>query len=511
MAGQDYKTDAPDASQVEKSPVEIRISSDGLYASLKVKKQLDLGRIYELLSAAGVIYGIDHQAVETALSLFNGEWVVAATGLPPQPGADARLEVYFAVERTVILPEDGLEKIDYRDKGAVPSTVSETLLTKKVPAVPGKPGKTVTGKEIPAPPVKDIFLRAGKNTYFSNDKLQVFSAVLGRPLLDRQGRHYTITVEPVFSLNSDVDLSSGHIRFQGDIIIKGKVTESMEVHSGRSVQVFGSVNGALIKAEGAVSVRGNVINSSMLAGTRQYFGFQLYPYLVGFESTLAEILSAYQQIKSAPGYEDARFGFILDILVEKKFYGFRGQIEKLSQAAAIDFPHDFSKDLIYAVSSLTNQLNEFKRLPYQELNNAVELLQTAATVKKLLSINSADKCDINALYCLNSRLVASGKVTIAGQGCFHTDITSYDSIEINGVARGGTIRARKNIRVNTVGSEAAVVTNVIVPQDQAVFINKAFENTIVTVGESSYKFSSQRSRVKICFNKDTGRIDLAVF
>ncbi|RJX27843.1 MAG: DUF342 domain-containing protein [Dethiobacter sp.] len=525
---------------VEDGVMDVKISNDGLSASLMLKKRMmarylvldspevtvlepqveqtlyeekgcDLEQIYGLLNKMGVNYGLDHKAIENAFSLMSGEWVVIAQGLLPEPGENARLEIFFENVRPAVPREDIMENMDYREKGAIPSVDKDTLLAKKIPAIPGKTGKTVTGKKMTPPPVKDILLKAGKNTYCSEDGLQVLSAVLGQPILDRKEKQCTITIEPVFLLDGDVDLNSGHIKFRGDIQINGKVTESMEIHSDRSVKILGSVNGALIKAEGSVSVRNNVINSRIMAGTRQSFGFHVYPLLVEFESTLVGILKGFQQIKKTPGHENARFGFILDLLVEKKFNGFIQQIENLCQTLLINFKDDFSHDMINSIESLKKQLNDFKRLPYQELNDAVQLLQTTSLVKKYLNVHSVHKSDIHVMYCLNSHLEASGSVIVAGQGCFHTDITSQDSIEIKGVIRGGTIRAEKNIKINKVGSEAAIKTNIIVPSDQIVFIDKVFENTIVTIGDNSYKFNIPRSRVKISCNNSTGNMDITTF
>ncbi len=524
---------------VNEGLIDVKLSRDGLTASLMLKKSklaryhildspeanvlepeveqifyeeksFNLAAVYEKLSKMGINYGLNNEAIEDAFALMNGEWVTVATGLLPEPGENARLEIYFEKESLALPGEDILESIDYREKGAVFSVEKGSLLARKIPTVPGKVGKTVGGEDIPPSPPKDITLKAGKNTRATGDCLQVFSSVLGRPVLQKKDRQYSIIVEPIFVVEGDVDLNSGHIKFRGDIQVNGKVTESMEVHSDRSVKILDGVNGGLIKAEGSVYVRNNVINSRILAGSRQSFGLNVYPRLVEFESSLVEILKGFQQIKSAPGKENVRFGFILDLLVEKKFRGFVRQLENFSQVLTVNFKDDFSGEIISSIESLRKQLNEFKRLPYQELDSAIRLLQDTGVLKKRLSVNSFLQSDIHVMYCLNSQIEASGSVIVAGQGCFHTDITAHDSIEIKGVTRGGTIKAKKGIKIKEVGSEASIVTNIIVPAKETVFMGKVYENTIVTVGESSHKFNMRRSRVKVLLSS-VGSIEITTY
>lgn len=493
--------DTPDTTRM-KPPVEKEVYEE---------QDFNLEQVYHHLDKKGVVYGLDHQAIGKAFSLKNGEWTVIARGYAAVSGEDARLEIFFESTRATLDAENILENINYRDKGAIPCVDAEILLARKIPATPGKPGKTVTGQDLYPRSVKDFYLKAGKNTSITADGLEVSAAALGQPILEQKPKMYTVAVEPLYVLNDDVDLNSGNIRFRGDIQINGKVSESMEVHSEQNVEIKGSVNSAVIKAEGSVVIRDNVINSRILAGSRQFYGFQVNPHLLEFEATLIDILKAYQQIKANPNYATARFGYILDLLVEKKYGTFPKQIEKFYQSLEYDSQVDFSEEMINSIISLRKQLQDFKRIPYQEIKDAVHLLQTTQSLKNFLNLSAANQSNIHVIYCLNSSLVSSGSVTVGDRGCFHTTITAHDSIEIKGIVRGGTIQAGKNITLNEVGSEAAVKTTVIAPPGQVISISKAYENTVVIIGEKTYKFSVPRSRVRISLNKGSDTLEVSTY
>ena len=477
----------------------------------KAESVLTLERIYELLGNEGISYGLEHDVISEAVYQRNGEWVVIARGVAPEQGADARVEIMFEHQRVDLPAGNTADNLDYRDKGSILCLEKDTLLARKIPAIAGKAGTDVRSRETPCHPVRDVLLKAGKNTYCSEDGLQVYAAVMGNPVWQAREKQHILTVEPVFVINSDVDLSFGHVRFKGDILVNGMVSESMEIHSQRGVRILGRVTGALIKAEGSVQVKDNVINSKILAGSHQVLLFNAFPLATDFEHTLVSILNSFQQIRNIPGQENVRFGYVLDLLAEKKFPDFVRQVEDLLNALDVILELDFDQEIIEALVQFKDQLTSFLRLSCQELAGVVRLLQLTGLVKGFLNPDKARKSDITVMYCLNSRLEASGSVTVAGQGCFHTHIIARDNIVIKGVVRGGTLKAQKNIIVNKVGSEAGIVTKIVVPKDQYIAANELFENTTVIIGGYTHKFNTRKSRVKIRYNRESNQIEADLF
>ncbi len=457
-----------------------------------------LTEIKNLLKEKNIIYGLDEAALEEAVLQMNGKWMEIAQGTAPTSGQNAHIEIFFEQEQKIAYQIDDINNVNYLDKGHIPAVEKDTLLAKKTPAMPGKAGISVLGEEIPPPDPQDISLLAGQNTYYKDkDELKIFSKLVGRPVLEKTKKYYKIQVLPVYTVNGDVDITTGHVHFQGDVQINGNVQERMEVLAGGHITIYGNVNGANIRTAGSIEVSGNVIKSRLTAGARQFFTMQALPGILMFSNTLNTILKAFQQIKETPQFKNARFGYILSLLVEKKFPHFSVQLEKLTKILDVDLKEDFSLEMIAEVAFLKQKLEEFSQLPYQDLKKALELLEKATLLKKKLSKVPQERNDITARYCLNSRLEASGSVTITGSGSFHTDIISQKNITVSGVVRGGTISAKKDIKVNEAGSEAAIATTMIVPRKQKVYINKAFTNTIIQIGKYTYKFSRERSKVKV--------------
>ena len=59
------------------------------------------------------------------------------------------------------------------------------------------------------------------------------AAIGGRPVY----RNGILSVNKQLIVEQDVDMDSGNIRFTGDIIVMGNVTESMKVDSGGIVEI----------------------------------------------------------------------------------------------------------------------------------------------------------------------------------------------------------------------------------------------------------------------------------
>ena len=58
-------------------------------------------------------------------------------------------------------------------------------------------------------------------------------------------------MEPVLKVDN-VDNSTGNLRFNGDVVVKGFVQEGFEIHSTGNVRIEGSVEGASIYADGSI-------------------------------------------------------------------------------------------------------------------------------------------------------------------------------------------------------------------------------------------------------------------
>ena len=61
-------------------------------------------------------------------------------------------------------------------------------------------------------------------------------------------------------------LSTGNIKFDGDVVVKGNVEDNMAVEAGGDIDIMGNANNASLKASGRVVVYKNLIGGSVQAG-----------------------------------------------------------------------------------------------------------------------------------------------------------------------------------------------------------------------------------------------------
>ncbi|MDN5347892.1 MAG: uncharacterized protein PWP65_1456 [Clostridia bacterium] len=212
--------------------------------------------LHELRRLKIILRGIDWEALNRILLNPEEGEIVLVQGTPPQPSKDGWVEFLFnpAEKVKVELPEEG--NVDLRQRFIFTSVQPGAVLARKHPAQPGKPGVDIMGNVVLPPPPKDVLLEAGEGTTLLKDGQEVVANRPGRPVAIRgQGK---VRVKIVNTLNhvGDVDSSSGHISFAGDVFISGSVLEGMRVEAGENVAIAGMVSEAIIKAQKSVSLGG---------------------------------------------------------------------------------------------------------------------------------------------------------------------------------------------------------------------------------------------------------------
>ena len=144
-------------------------------------------------------------------------------------------------------------EIDFKEIGSVRFVKKGNVLAEKIPATLGVEGVTVRNKKIPAKPGKDSQFPGSSGTEISEDGKYLTAAIDGH--LERvNGR---IKILPIFTVEGDVDYSSGNIEFPGSVVINGAVKSGFSV-KGENVTINGIVEGACIEAEKNVTVNGGV-------------------------------------------------------------------------------------------------------------------------------------------------------------------------------------------------------------------------------------------------------------
>lgn len=215
-------------------------------------RMLSFEEVLEVLNKNGIIYGINRANLESTIKypVFN-EMICVAEGIPPINGQNGKIEFFFDIkkESKPTILDDG--RVDFRELNLIESVVQGQKLCSLVPPILGTHGKTVSGTDIPTLDGKPATLPKGRNISVSPDGLSMVANISGQVnFIDGK-----INIFSTYEVPADVDNSTGNINFVGNVIVRGNVLSGFVVETGGNVEVWGVVEGAVIKAGGDIILR----------------------------------------------------------------------------------------------------------------------------------------------------------------------------------------------------------------------------------------------------------------
>jgi len=245
---------------VPKSRITVLVASDGLTARVSVSRgeaatEADLTHA---LSAADVVFGLEHDAVQALVigladPTYQAEPLLVARAQQPTLGVHGRFASTFESGiQPGHLRADG--SMDFFDRELLKPIAEGQLLGELLPPRPGSAGYKVNGAPIPARAVQEGQLSIGSGVLCSATN-QLHAARTGvlayvaNKSLDVVDRH---------THASDVDLRSGHLDMQGALLVKKSVLRPFHVRATGDIEVLGSVDGGTVQAGGSVRIRGVV-------------------------------------------------------------------------------------------------------------------------------------------------------------------------------------------------------------------------------------------------------------
>ncbi|MGZ4982453.1 MAG: DUF342 domain-containing protein, partial [Methylobacter sp.] len=252
----------------------LKIDDDKMAAKLTLippygGTPVGLLQIQQALQEKGVVKGIIKNEIEAALKEGYATERVIAHGVHPVRGIDARFQRLIPAirERKPQIDEHGI--VNYRDLGQLIVVKPGDPLMCRTPPTEGQKGWDITGQVLMPQPGQDIPFASGLQGVELDSDAELdpdsnsllLAAVTGQPKLVSNG----VVVEPTIAL-PQVDISTGNMRFDGTINIKGDVKEGMKIHVTGDVFVGGTVEAAEIEAGGNVVIKGGVIGHSEQSG-----------------------------------------------------------------------------------------------------------------------------------------------------------------------------------------------------------------------------------------------------
>lgn len=190
------------------------------------------------LNEAGVVYGIDEDAIEIGVKSFKP--FIAAQGLLPVPGENAYIDRKFnlGIQGKPVIDE--YDKVDYKDLNLFVLAKENQTLAIRIPQTKGTPGKNILGDVVPAQNGRPVPMPEGKNTKVVGERL---IATVNGQIVDKGSR---ISVDPRLEIKGGVGVSTGDVEFDGTVLIKGNVDQGFKVKATGDIEIKGSVNGAEI-------------------------------------------------------------------------------------------------------------------------------------------------------------------------------------------------------------------------------------------------------------------------
>lgn len=242
----------------------VRITDDYMKAYMMVPDPMS-GEKYTVEYLTDVLHlnqikiGINEDTLQKIVSerIYDKELLVAE-GADARDGESGWFEYLFDtnLSQKPIIQEDGT--VDYKNIKMIELVEEGQNIAIYHPATPGQNGYNLAaqfknaknGKELPAL----------KGTGF--EKLEdgvTYRATVGGKITEMNNR---VNIFPVHEIFGDVDLSTGNIEFNGDVIVHGNVVEGMSIKATGTITVDKVVESASINGRKGIILRGGVLGKN---------------------------------------------------------------------------------------------------------------------------------------------------------------------------------------------------------------------------------------------------------
>jgi uncharacterized protein (DUF342 family) len=241
------------------SVVRTEISEGEMYAYMQVSPPGEGGcdvsfeTFLSIFKGSRIVHGVKEDVLRDFIDkpVYN-EKIEIAEGTKAADGKDAYIQYFFETDQSKVRLKEGSNgKIDFKELNIIQNVVENQPLAKKIPPEKGVPGETVTGKWLSATNGKDINLPVGTNVHVANDDPDTILSDMNGQVIVAGG---LVNVEPVYTVNGDVNLKTGNIIFLGTVIVQGNIEDGFSVKAAGNIEVHGTVAKADLDAEGDIII-----------------------------------------------------------------------------------------------------------------------------------------------------------------------------------------------------------------------------------------------------------------
>ena len=176
---------------------------------------------------------------------------ILARGIAPINGEDGWFELIVATgDEEAPLPVDEKGRVDYKAVQSFSNVEQDQQIGAIHLPTKGAEGETITGLPIHAATGEVSKLIAGDGVLINPEGTQAIATRAGRAVFDKN----TLSVLDEFLISGNVDLSVGHVTFNGFVVVKGDVLDDFNITATKGVNISGAVGICQIKSGGPVTI-----------------------------------------------------------------------------------------------------------------------------------------------------------------------------------------------------------------------------------------------------------------
>lgn len=246
--------------------INVIVRENKMSAFINIKAPVNQGAkptkdsIIEALENNNVIYGINMEKIEEIEKnpIYNKN-ILIAQGEVPINGKNGSFTLNFISQKSLKPKEREDGSVDYHNLGIVENVTKDQVLCTIKPPTDGVDGMMVSGEKILAIKGKPVPNLLGNNTKISEDGSTIYSTIDGQ--VDFNG--LKININETFYVNENVDNSTGNIKVNGNVVIRGMVLPNFSIEAGGNVEICGMVESGVIKAGGNIVLRAGITGSEL--------------------------------------------------------------------------------------------------------------------------------------------------------------------------------------------------------------------------------------------------------
>ena len=224
---------------------------------------LTTDQLIAALKKNNVIAGISKKNLVAIRDKFNHQptravSVIIARALPKKPTSQHQYNFNFTTGKNIGRLQ-GADQIDYKNKGIIKSFKPEEILLEVTLGREGTPGRLIDGTVVKNEPLKPLInYKTGLGVTLDEDsaKLLYKATATGQPLLSDN----TLSISGTFHLDGDVDLDTGHIKFEGPVEVSGNLLPNFHISSNADIFIGKTVSGS-IQTKGNLTANEGIIGS----------------------------------------------------------------------------------------------------------------------------------------------------------------------------------------------------------------------------------------------------------